>query len=1037
MADSAFTRVKAAIPAHADAILKDYGVRHNHEGTKLKGEWTTGFLCPFCGDKGGSASFTHKLHLKCHQCSILLDVFDWLAKHTGKKPFEVCKELAARLNVQIGTGGRRATRSPRSMPMRMTDAVLQQSMVDLWDHPDAESARKILADRKLDDQVLLSDLGVGWIKGWITFSNRNERGELHDRYRGWNPSSQLKWMWFGAGTGGPSIWPHAPLGKVERVLLLEGESDVLTALVRLRLHEKGFYVCTWTAGATSCPKPRDVPRAVHGKPLWIGYDNDVFQGPNWNDYIIQTKPGKNPAHARAAAENRLSNLLHKVGPLFESLNCDVTLLQCPIDPRENYGGDFRDWVDGGGREISDWPQFPLQEIPEFGRQILDIPFGDVFSTTHKLVRTRVQVEAVARDDVSLATVFEMKCEMGQHPACATCPGARNFPDGMIDMADYQRELVVGLEQQNVSHKIIQDVIQKPRGCPRIEVVPAHVQSASEWRGMQPGKVSDAAQRSLHVFGSDPPSLSGEMEIEGIAYPNARGNGVVFLASKVRALDKAEVDLGPVMQELRNECPSFSDRIEDIDEYLDRRIRDLSFHVTKIHGRRDIHIAHDLLMHSALRAELYGAVQRAWLDICVFGDTRTGKSLTFRRLYDFHGLGVHHTAVSNMSRAGVLMGAGKDGMVKPGLFPRCDRKACMIDEWHFMVQNTRDEHPMSWLQSARDEGVASGVKIYGHRDLPAAVRFVTVANWMRNRRRIFQFDCEHIAALYGAPETVARLDFGLVVNAPPSQSALDPCPQFWTKERTRSLILRAWSQEPDQIIIKPEAAEEAKECCREWRDRFDSEHIPLFTPEEKAHSLLRIAIAIANVCFSHPRHDPYSVEVRRVHVEWAASWLLHTWRLCGYDTYSQKRRDSQQVMRVFEAERMLTVKLDLEDPEIAASRLSAFLTPFSGGEVLPITGLQPELANNWLSKMLALHVLERTRSQNGYHVQYQLTAGGRQMIENLIRLAEHDAASWLERYRAMREWSVANRKSDPDLVPMNGEAWEIFDGGDADGQAVPF
>lgn len=1033
MADNAFALVKVALPAQADAILAEFGVRHHREGTVLKGDWTTGFLCPLCGDKSGSASFTHQLFLKCHQCGTKADVFDWLCKHTGKRPWDLCKELAARLQVTLPKG-QRPTRAQKGMPGKMTEPLLLAAIHDLWEHADAAPARAILAERKLDDQVLLTELEVGWIRGWIIFVTRDEHGGLRDRYRAWNPANpKLRWMWFGQGTGGPGIWPSRAAPSESKVMLLEGESDVMTALVRLRLHEQGWHVCTWTAGATSCPQPKDVPRSLHGKPCYIGYDNDVFQGPDYQGYYVETKPGKDPAHARIASEQRLRNLLQKVGPLFESLGCAVTIMQCPVDPRAKYGGDFRDWVNDGGRELSDWKCYPLGELPEYGKLVIDLPFAEIFGTLHKPVRTRTQVEAIARDDVTLSNLFEMKCEMGQHPACSLCPGARLFPDGMIDMHGFQRELAVGLEQQNVSEKIIKDVIQRPRGCPRIEVVPVDVTNGSEWKGMQPGKVDDSTQRILHVFSAEPPSLSGEMEIEGVAYPNARGNGVVFLAEKVRHLDKAEVDLAPVMQELMQECPAFSDRLEDLDAFFDRRARDLGFHVTKIYGRRDIQVAHDLLMHSVHRAVLFGANQRAWLDICVYGDTRTGKSLTFRRMIEFHGMGLSHTAVSNISRAGLLMGAGKDGLCKPGLMPRCNKKALMLDEFHFLVQNNVNEHPMSWMQSARDDGVASGVKIYGNRDLPAAVRLVTVANWMNNKRRVYQFDCEHLGALYGSPETLARLDFALAVNDKPTQVTLDQVPQFWTRERTRALILRAWSQDADQVIIEDDAAELARAFCREWQDLFDSEQLPLFTPEEKSHSILRVAIAVANCVFSHPKNDPYSCHVRKVHVEWAANWLVHTWKQSGYDLYSQKRREAHKILKIFDAERSFTWSLGLEDQDIAISKLEQFLTPFGAIEIVTLTGMEPQLAHSWLSKMIALHVFERVREKNAYTVRYQLTQGGQQLVANMIRLAENDVAAWVERYAAIKNWMGSTPgmpKNDPDLIPMNAEAWQLFGTGDA-------
>lgn len=1031
MVDTPFSRVKDAVSQQPEKVLEHYGVRHaRKEGQKLEGLWTTGFLCPLCGDKSGSASFTRQCFLKCHQCGSKLDVFEWLAKHTRKSEWIICKELSDLLNCKLPKF-KRATNT-RAMPAKMTEDLLHQSVSELWDNPDAEPARAFLSERHLAEPSLLTELGLGWHKGWILFSSRGEDGKLLDRYRGWNPTNpQNRWMWFGAGSGGPGIWPCRPAPDGSRIMLLEGESDVLTALVRLRLQDHGWHPCTWTAGATSSPKAKDVPQSFAGKPVWIGYDNDVFQGPDYGHYFVQSKPGGSLERARTGLEQRLRNLLSKVGPTFASLGCEVTVAACPIDPKVKFGGDFRDWVDAGGRNVADWKTWKLEDLPVYGRVVTDLPFAEVFSNPHKIVRTTVQVEAIARDDVIISSLFEMKCEMGSHAACGACPGARQFPDRIIDMTEYQRELAVGLEQQHVAKKILDDIVQQPSNCPRCEVVPLEVVTGSEWKGMKPGKISDAAHRSLHVFSHEPPSLSGEMEIEGTCYPNARGNGIVMLATSVKQLDKAEIDLAPTLFDLREACPFNTNKVEDIDEYLDRRHRDLAFNVTKIYGRRDIQIAHDLLAHSVLRAELWGAVQRSWLDVCVFGDTRTGKSLTFRRMMDFHQLGLYHTAVSNTSRAGLLLGADKAGMMKPGVMPRCNGKMAMIDEFHFLVQNSLSEHPMSWMQGARDSGVASAVKIYGSRDLPAAVRLVTIANWMRNKRKVYQFDVEHLGALYGAPETLARLDFAVVVNSPPSQLVLDPCEQFWTRDRTRALILRAWSQDPSQVMIDDDASELARQICKDWTGVYDSIQLPLFTPEEKPYSLMRIAIACANLCFSHVKEDPYSVHVRKVHVEWAINWLLHTWKACSYDIYSAKLGDSQKVLKIFDAERDLTVSLLLEDNAIAASRLTCFLTPFSASEIVALTGLEVSVAHNWLSKMLARHVFERVKEKNAYSVTYQLTDGGQQLVSNLIRLAEGDVAQWTQRYATMKAWQ-AYHTTGPDLVPMNDDAWALF----SDGQ-VPF
>ena len=1030
--NNAFSLVKAAVASAADAILSEHGVKHNREAP-LRGEWTTGFLCPFCSDKSGSASFTQSLFLKCHQCSYKGDVFEWIAKHLGKTQWDVCKQLADRLKVNIAPVGTRTT--GKAMPPRMTEAILAYAIRDLWDSPHAAMARSILADRKIDDQQLLMKLEVGWINGWIIFSRREENGKLEERYRGWAPKDKVKWRWFGSGSGGPGIWPSLPC-TADKVWLAEGEGDALAAMARLRLHEIGWHVATWTAGATSSPKTKDVPQGFHGKEIHIAYDNDVFQGPDYGGYFVQAKPGKLPNDARIGAEHRLKNLLNKLCPTFEALHCKVFVRQCPVDPKVNYGGDLRDWVDAGGSDLTDWPSFRFDELPDFAKPTTNVQFDDVFSMLGKGVRTITQVDMVGRDDVVVPTVVKMECELGQNPACSLCPGYRDFPDGTINLSDYSRERLVGIESGFPNEYIIKHIVQKPRSCPRLEIVVVESVVGSEWQGIRPGHTDLTTQRMLKIISTDPPSLSGEVEVTGLVHADAKGKSVLMFAEKCTSLDKTEVDLSSYLADFRASLPCLTTKPEVIDEYLARRWRDLAYNVTRIHGRMDIQIAHDLLAHSAIDFKVDGAQQRAWLDICVYGETRSGKSLTFRRMFEHHQLGVYHTAVSNVSRAGLVMGADKNGMLKPGLLPKCHRKMLMMDEWHFLCQQRLSDHPMSWMQSSRDEGKVSGVKIYGARDLPAKVRFCAIANWMRNKRRTFEHPCEHLGALYGSPETLARLDFGLAVGPNPTQQHLDEAEHFWTAARTRALILRAWSQEANQIFIDDDAVDLAKKLASDWQDKYESESLPLFTPEEKPVSIMRIATALANLTFGYWKDDFYSAHVRKVHVEWSANWLRHVWSESGYDRYSQARIASNRIELKFEAEKMLTVNLGLQDPNIADIVLSQFLEPFSLQELIAIIGKEHFEVTKWIARMQALRVFERVKNPlNTYTVSFSTTKGGDHMILNLLAYARHDHDQWIDRYNRISIWLGP---ADPDnMVPMTAETWELLDDGNPDRQKVPF
>ena len=47
---------------------------------------------------------------------------------------------------------------------------------------------------------------------------------------------------------------------------------------------------------------------------------------------------------------------------FQAQNCNVFLRAIPIDPLETWGGDFRDWVDGGGRDLKDITSFAFKNF---------------------------------------------------------------------------------------------------------------------------------------------------------------------------------------------------------------------------------------------------------------------------------------------------------------------------------------------------------------------------------------------------------------------------------------------------------------------------------------------------------------------------------------------------------------------------------------------------------------------------------------------------------------------------------------------------
>lgn len=996
-----FEDIKRAVSERHEEVFRELGLNVDKF---TNGTWTSA-KCPLCDDTGGSASVTSQGFLKCFQCGTKADLFDWLAQRDKCKPHEAAFNLARQLG--IDTQGGVKTKRAGQMPARMTEEILEKAINDLWSSDAAKPCRKFLEDRKLDsDPEFLAELGIGFIKGYLIFAQRDHYGAIQDRFRGYLPGGSTKWQWFGRGAGGPAIW-LAHREPRDRILLCEGEWDVLTALLRMRLEDYGWSVATWTAGAASSPALGDIPKSWKGKDVHICYDNDVFQGPDYNNYWTQDKRGEQKVRAL------LKNLLTKVAPTLQDAGCTVWIRQIPIDPKEILGGDLRDWYNRGGSSLNDLPLFKFSTLPQYGSPESCLEFDELWEGhLDEKVKVRTQVSMIGGDDFVVPSIMELKCQMGQLSVCMSCHGPRKFPDGIIPLDGYREQVCIGMQRDNLEDYLLKHVVKRPKACPEARLTTLEGKSASMWRGIRPDARDDTRQRTLPIISIQPPSLSGEVELTGKIYSNS--GSICFFADQVQQLDRAEVDLNGIDFELRNLTPWQAEDTRQIDDYLDFRWRDISKHQTRVFGRRDVHVGCELLFHSVLGIPVGGKVRRGWLDVTLIGDTRTGKSMTIRGFIDWLRLGSIHSAVDNISRAGLIMGADSKGMLRPGLLPKSHRKLLCLDEFHWLV-NSRilgQDHPMSWLQSARDEGRVYGVKIYGDRALPAKVRFLTISNWARSRRRTFTYACEHLAWMYGSPETLSRLDFGVVVEGPPSQFDFDEVEHRWQADYAKALILRAWAQDATQVILEPEAEQLAFEASDSWKHVYAYDKIPLYTPEEKPYSILRIATAVANICFSHHMRDPYSVIVRPVHVQWAIQWLKSMWDACEYDRFSRATITVNANDSPFGIERFLVAYLRLDDPQGAIRILAALMNGFTKDEI-QMLGIQPQDQTLFLSKGLKMNALHPSGEES--RNKFVLTDAAHDIALRLSELAMNDPDLFVDRYRRLMAWS----NNDPqNLVPIH-------------------
>jgi hypothetical protein len=629
------------------------------------------------------------------------------------------------------------------------------------------------------------------------------------------------------------------------------------------------------------------------------------------------------------------------------------------------------------------------------------------------------VSTIEQEGVGIYKAMRLDCDMNNQSCCSNCHGPSLFSGRFVDLKDYQTDLVNALVSKDSHAYLLKHVIGKPPSCMGATLTPLEYDAGTKWTAM----FDHPEKRSTHeliVISKDEPSLSGEIEITGRVHTHRRRNTVMLLADQLRPLDCAEIDLAPYINDLMELCPATATTTDAIQDYIDRRTADLAFNVTHIYGRQPIHIAHDLLLHSAINFNADGQKHRGWVDIAIVGDTRTGKSKTFENLLKYHRLGLMHSCVQNVSRAGLTIGGAltADGYkMKPGLFPRSHLKALVLDEFHYMVK----QDILGDLQTARDVGTVQCSKVYGTRIMPAKVRFCTIANWPRERHR-FRYLCEHFQAIYGTPESLSRADFGLAVADAPTESGPVEVPRQWTPDLMRALILRGWAMDETMIHFQDKALQHGKSVCIGWEKKYEPT-IPFFTPQEKLVSVLRLAVAVANKCFSHPPGHPYQAEVRPCHVEWAVSWLEATWKWNEYLAYSVRRMASEGLDRPFDAEKALTVDLGLSLPEDASNMLGQLLGGITQTHASVIVGKEPWETAKWLNTLSRLGVTIASRSQsNTNHTDIQLTRAGNTAVRNLIRIAEDYPDHWKSRYAQLADMGMGPSSS-PDIVPIT--APELF------------
>lgn len=328
--------------------------------------------------------------------------------------------------------------------------------------------------------------------------------------------------------------------------------------------------------------------------------------------------------------------------------------------------------------------------------------------------------------------------------------------------------------------------------------------------------------------------------------------------------------------------------------------DLATNVTQIYGRELLHVAYDLVWHSALDFKFLGKrMDKGWLEAVVIGDTRTGKSETASMLCRHYNAGIVKSC-EGATFAGLVGGAqpspqGKSWMVTWGTIPLNDRRLVVLDELSGLISSGGESKGIiEQMSSIRSSGRAQLTKIVSE-ETSARTRLLWISNPVDGRRLADTpgGGMEAIRKLVKNPEDIARFDFALAVSNSEVPSDIinaarhNKVEHVYTADACAKLIMWAWSRKSDQVKFIRGAEDAILEAAQDMGTRYVPEP-PLVQIENIRMKLARIAVAFAARTFSTNRAATHIV-VRPEHVASAVEFLdwVYGTEVMGYGRMSRR------------------------------------------------------------------------------------------------------------------------------------------------------
>lgn len=672
-------------------------------------------------------------------------------------------------------------------------------------------------------------------------------------------------------------------GGVNNALYLPSNLDNDTVFIAggeikaINLTEKGFPAVSGTFGEKRWPDA--LLSRFRGKKVYIVYDVDET--------------------GRKAAMKLATQLIRFADEVYDVYLSDVSDIP---------NGDITDYFYTRNRTAEEFRDF-LKTVPKFSLTVKAAVYDDdsyeiesvglnasiSAKYNKKLVRTTAVASAKDTQPYVVPKKVEVRCPRTGQDVCAVCPfGIMSQREDMNIEIQNSDDRLLGLIEcsekgQSDTLKVIAGI---PSNCKLSAFQPIESYNIEVVRAIPQISVGhsseEASPKTIYYVGH---GLETNTPYEFLARNTCEPRtqrSTLLVTQAERAM--SDIDTFELEHDLRIFSPA-EWTLEALKVKLDDIYEDLENNVTGIFHRRDMHIAIDLVYHSALYINFQNKTHKAWTDILIIGDSGQGKSEASSRLLGHYKAG-EKVDTKRATAAGLVGGAqqtNKRWFITWGTIPLNDRRCVVLEE----VKGAQEE-VLGKLTDMRSSGVAD-LQMVERAKTNARTRLLWISN-PRSSRNISEYNyaVDAIKELMGNLEDVRRFDMAIAVaTGEVSEDILNGegydsnVPHFITSDLCNHLIMWAWSRRPEQILVEDEAASEILAASKRM-SRLYSSSIPLVEPSDQRHKILRLASALAARTFS--TDDGEQLVIRLCHVKFIEEYLCRIYdsETMGYRTFSKSR-----------------------------------------------------------------------------------------------------------------------------------------------------